>query len=124
LAVDPRSPCLIGVGQRTWHPDEVGDDGAPEPLEMWDDVVRRAGDDSGAGRRALAGIDSIDVVFCQTWQYDDAPARLAERLGIEPRRREYSGIGGTTPQVLVQNQAARIRIRIRAFAFSGLGPAQ
>ena len=31
-AVDPRTPCLIGVGQQTWHPEEVGDAGAPEPL--------------------------------------------------------------------------------------------
>jgi acetyl-CoA C-acetyltransferase len=108
VAVDPRAPCLIGVGQRTWHPDEVGDDGAPEPLAMWDDVVQRAADDSAAGRRALDRLDSIDVVFCQTWQYDDPPGRLAERLGVDPRRQEYSGIGGTTPQVLVQNQAARI----------------
>lgn len=108
MAVDPRTPCLIGVGQRTWHPDEVGDDGAPEPLAMWDDVSQRAADDSGAGRRALDRLDSLDVVFCQTWQYDDPPARLAERLGVDAGRQQYSGIGGTTPQVLVQNQAERI----------------
>lgn len=108
MAVDPRTPCLIGVGQRTWHPDEVGDDGAPEPLTMWDEVTRRAADDTGAGRRALQRLDSIDVVFCQTWQYDDPPGRLAARLGLDADRQRYSGIGGTTPQVLVQQQAARI----------------
>ena len=42
--VDPRAPCLIGVGQRTWHPDEVGEAGAPEPLVMWEEVARRAAD--------------------------------------------------------------------------------
>ena len=47
-------------------------------------------------------------MFCQTWQYDDPPARLAARLGAEPPRARYSGIGGTTPQVLVQDAAARI----------------
>ena len=106
---DPRTPCLIGVGQRTWHPDEVGEQGAPEPLEMWEDVARRAADDSGAGASALEALDAIDLVYCQTWQYDDPPARLAARLGAEPRRRNYSGIGGTTPQVLVQDTAARIQ---------------
>ena len=41
-AFDPRTPCLIGVGQQTWHPDEVADEGAPEPLAMWEDVTRAA----------------------------------------------------------------------------------
>ena len=105
---DPRTPCVIGVGQRTWHPDEVGEEGAPEPLAMWEDVARRAADDSGVGASALERLDAIDLVYCQTWQYDDPPGRLAERVGAEPRRRHYSGIGGTTPQVLVQDLAARI----------------
>ena len=106
---DPRTPCLIGVGQRTWHPDEVGEQGAPEPLDMWEDVARRAADDSGVGAAALEGLDAIDLVYCQTWQYDDPPGRLAARLGADPRRSYYSGIGGTTPQVLVQDTAARIQ---------------
>jgi acetyl-CoA C-acetyltransferase len=108
-AVDPRAPCLIGVGQRTWHPDEVGEEGAPEPLVMWEEVVRRAADDSGAGASTvLDRIDSLQIVYCQTWQYDDPPARLAAELGISPRHSYYSGIGGTTPQVLVNGAAERI----------------
>jgi acetyl-CoA C-acetyltransferase len=105
---DPRTPCVIGVGQRTWHPDEVGEEGAPEPLVMWEDVARRAAADSGVGASALERLDAIDLVYCQTWQYDDPPGRLAERIGAEPRRRHYSGIGGTTPQVLVQDLATSI----------------
>ena len=106
--VDPRAPCLIGVGQRTWHPDEVGEAGAPEPLVMWADVARRAADDAGAGSDVLDRLDSLQIVYCQTWQYDDAPARLAAELGITPRHSYYSGIGGTTPQVLVNGAAERI----------------
>lgn len=105
---DPRTPCLVGVGQQTWHPDDVGDAGAPEPLEMWETVARAAAEDSGAGAAALERLDALDIVYCQTWQYDDPPGRLAGRLHAEPRRRYYSGIGGTTPQVLVQDTAARI----------------
>ena len=37
-----------------------------------------------------------------------ADTRLAARLGCSPTRRHYSGIGGTTPQVLVQEAATRI----------------
>jgi acetyl-CoA C-acetyltransferase len=106
--VDPRSPCLIGVGTRTWHKADVGDAGAPEPLAMWEEVALAAAEDSGAGRTVLDRLDAIDVVYTQTWQYDDPAGRLSERLGVEPKRQYYSGIGGTTPQLLVQNLAEKI----------------
>ena len=102
MPVDPRAPCLIGVGNRTWHPEDVGDDGAPEPLVMWEEVARAAAADSGAGEVALDRLDALELVYCQTWQYDDPVGRLADRLGVRPKHRYYSGIGGTTPQVLVQ----------------------
>ena len=105
-AVDPRAPCIVGVGSRTWHPADTGEAGAPEPLVMWDEVTRAAADDSRAA--VLDRLDAVDIVYCQTWQYDDPVDRLCGRLGVSPRRRRYSGIGGTTPQVLVQEQAARI----------------
>ena len=107
MSIDPRSPCLIGVATHTWHPDEVGDRGAPEPLDMWAEVARQAALDA-CSERVLAAVDGLDVVYCQTCQYDDAPARLAERLGIEPRHRYYSGIGGTTAQQLVSRAGEAI----------------
>ncbi|HEX2384194.1 MAG TPA: hypothetical protein VHI95_16235, partial [Acidimicrobiales bacterium] len=39
---------------------------------------------------------------------DDPVRRLCDRLGIEPKHRFYSGIGGTTPQVLVDDAADAI----------------
>ncbi len=75
---------------------------------MWDAVARAAADDSCVGRAVLDRLDGIDIVYCQTWQYDDPVGRLAERLGVDPKRRHYSGIGGTTPQLLVQNLAEQI----------------
>jgi acetyl-CoA C-acetyltransferase len=107
MVIDPRSPCLVGVGQQTWHRGEHPD-GAPEPLLMWEHVARAAADDSGVGARLLEDLDALEIVYCQTWQYDDPTARLADRLGFTPKRRYYSGIGGTTPQVLVQDAATRI----------------
>ena len=53
----------------------------------------------------LAALESIDVVYSQSWQYDDAVGRLAERLGASPRRGRYSGIGGSVPHVLVTEVA-------------------
>ena len=73
---------------------------------MWETVTRAAEADTGV--RVLDRLDSVDIVYCQTWQYDAPVDRLCERLGISPRRRCYSGIGGTTPQVLVQDAAACI----------------
>jgi acetyl-CoA C-acetyltransferase len=97
---DPRTPCIIGVATHTWHPDVVGDDGAPEPLEMWEHVARLAERDAGKPG-LLAALDSVQIVYCQTWEYDDPVSRLAARLGTAPRHRHYSGIGGTTTQQLV-----------------------
>jgi acetyl-CoA C-acetyltransferase len=106
-SVDPRTPCIIGVATRTWHPDEVGPDGAPEPLEMWAHVANAAARDSG-GRSVLQAVDDLNIVYCQTCQYDDPPARLAQRLSIEPTNQFYSGIGGTTSQQLVAKAGASI----------------
>lgn len=108
MTVDPRSPCLVGVATRTWHQDDVGDVGAPEPLVMWEEVARAAADDSGAGAAVLDRLDAVDIVYTQTWQYDDPAERLCERLDVDPKRRYYSGIGGTTPQKLVQELGERI----------------
>ena len=111
MPADPRATCIIGVARRTWHPDDVGDAGAPEPLDMWEEMARTAATDSGSTDAAgvLAGLESIDVVYSQSWQYDDAVARLAERLGASPARRRYSGIGGSVPLVLATEVAQEIR---------------
>lgn len=96
---DPRSPCVIGVAQYVSRPD---DGPCPEPLDLWASCVREAAGD------ALAKVESLQVVYCQSWQYDDPAGRLAEELGIDPAHRHYSGIGGTTPQVLVNGLAESI----------------
>jgi acetyl-CoA C-acetyltransferase len=107
MAVDPRTPCLIGVGQRTWRPVNPDPVDAPEPLDMWEQVARAAAEDSGIPDLA-ADVDSLQIVYCQTWPYDDPVGRLCDRVGAQPRHRYYSGIGGTTPQVLVNHTAESI----------------
>lgn len=99
-----RSLCLIGASQRT----ERGG-GAPEPLVSWTDRAREAAKGAGV-EYALAHIDSLQVVYCQSWPYDDPVGRLATAIGADPRHRHYSGIGGTTPQLLV-NQTAEAMLR-------------
>ena len=123
MSADPRAACIIGVARHTWHPtdDEVVGAGgsAPEPLDMWERVTREAAADAGEGvgtgakdaaaAAVLAGLESIDVVYSQSWQYDDAVQRLAERVGASPARRRYSGIGGSVPQVLAFDAAREMR---------------
>ena len=117
MSADPRGTCIIGVARHTWHPDdadvESAGGAAPEPLDMWERMARAAADDAGAtaadGAAILGGLESIDVVYSQSWQYDDAVGRLAERLGSSPARRRYSGIGGSVPHVLATEVAREIR---------------
>jgi len=106
--IDGRAPCIVGVAARTWHPEEVGEQGAPEPLDMWVEVARAAAADASTRADVLSQLDSLQIVYCQTWQYDDAVARLAGRLGADPKHRYYSGIGGTTTQQLVDATAERM----------------
>jgi acetyl-CoA C-acetyltransferase len=93
VAVNPRTPCVIGVAQCTIRPPAQP---APEPLELWADVCRQAAADSGASGDVLAAADSLSVTFLQSWRYDDPALRLAESLALPPGRRAYSGIGGMT----------------------------
>ncbi len=101
VSVNPRSPCIVGVAQRTVRPPEGP---APEPLESWVELATAAAADSGAAD-VLTRLDSVQIVYCQSWQYDDPVGRLCERIGASPRHSLYSGIGGTTPQVLVDDVA-------------------
>jgi acetyl-CoA C-acetyltransferase len=100
VPTDPRAPCLIGVSRRTWR-----EEPAPEPLDMWETVARAAASDAGYPD-ALSGLQSLGVVYCQSWDYDDPCTRLAGRLGADPAQRSYSGLGGSVPVRLVSDAAA------------------
>jgi acetyl-CoA C-acetyltransferase len=104
MALDPRTPVLIGVGQ--WSNRVDRGEPAAEPADMMAEALRRAGEDSGAGARVLAGADAVRVSQSLSRQYPN-PARLvAERLGATPRDEAVSPIGGNEPQALVA-QASR-----------------
>ncbi len=107
MSVDPRAVCVIGVGQRTWRPDDpsLADGCAPEPLAMWEEVVRAAAADAGAPGLSIG---ALRVIYTQSWNYDDPAGRLAERLGIVPADQGYTGIGGTRPLQELRSLAERI----------------
>jgi acetyl-CoA C-acetyltransferase len=103
VPVNPNAPCLVGAYQHTWP--KSPDVDAPEPLAMWERVVRAAAASVRTKHDVLRAIESLQIVYSQSWQYDDPVGRLTDRLGIAPKHRLYSGIGGTTPQLLVQEAA-------------------
>ena len=72
---------------------------------MWESLAREAADDAGSPD-ALKALQSLQVVFSQSWEYDDPCGRLAERLGADPARRAYSGLGGSVPVRLASEAAA------------------
>lgn len=104
MALDQRTPVLVGVGQ--WS-NRVDRGEAPvEPADMMAEALLRAGADSGAGARILTAADAVRVSQSLSRQYPN-PARLvAERLGATPRDEAVTPIGGNEPQALVA-QASR-----------------
>jgi acetyl-CoA C-acetyltransferase len=100
--VDPRTPVLIGGGQLSQRVDR-----GEEPLEPVDLIVealRRAAASAGIADDALRGADAVHIVSLLSWRYRDPGALVAQRLGAAPRDTSVSGMGGNSPQSLV-NQA-------------------
>ena len=83
---------------------------APSRSTLWADTALAAAADAlpGAGQRVLDAADSLQIVYCMSWPYDDPSTASPTRSASTPRHRLYSGIGGTTPQVLVQDAARAI----------------
>ena len=110
-------PILVGAAQavQRWNGEGVPDD----PLRLMARAARMALDDAGSARLA-ARIDRVAVVNVLTWSYADAPGELAARLGLAPKERVYTSIGGNTPQYLVNRAAEALAAgRCRAVLLAG-----
>ena len=106
MALDPRTPVLVGAGQ--WSNRVDRGEPAVEPAEMMAEALRRAADDSGAGSRALVEADAVRVSRSLSRNYRN-PARLvAERVGATPRDEAVTPIGGNEPQALVAQSSRDI----------------
>jgi acetyl-CoA C-acetyltransferase len=105
MAVDPRTPVIIGVGQHLQREDDLA--AAADPVALMAEAVRHATAD--AGLRAVPAAPSLRVVAMLSWQYGNAPAVLAERLGIAPTDLAGTPHGGNSPQSLVNHTAGEIQ---------------
>jgi len=122
MALDPRTPVVVGVGQVATPPDAGLDPAArPEPLELMTAALLAAAEDcdgapdggaAPAGHFLVRAADSIRVVASLGWSVPD-PARLvAARLGFaegeEPAQLMVSSIGGNNPQALMHDACLAI----------------
>jgi acetyl-CoA C-acetyltransferase len=104
--IDPRAPVIVGVGQVNQH---VAPDVARAPADLLADAARAADDDADANTSLLARVDVIAVAAIGSWRYADPGAFVARLLGVEPKLTAVSAVGGNSPQVLVDEFAARIQ---------------
>ena len=118
MAIDPRTPVIVGVGQVLHHPDKVsGPEDLVEPLDLMVDALRRAAEDidgvvegapSPLGTRLLSKIDRLTSVVSFTWRTANPSLLVAERLGIHPSDLAVTATGGCMPQKLVADAATAI----------------
>lgn len=101
-----RHPIIIGIGQLRNRSVEERD--AREPAELIAEAIELALQDTGAGGAVRAAVDALEVVNVISWAYSDLPGLLTERLGITPRHRQHSDVGGNQPPRLVDLAARRI----------------
>jgi acetyl-CoA C-acetyltransferase len=104
VALDPRTPVVVGVGQRLQRPADVAD--ALEPVGLMALAVEAAGADAGAP--GLLAKTQLVAVVRGFWRYPDPGRLVAERIGATNARTLLSEDGGNTPQSLVNALAARI----------------
>lgn len=103
VMIDPRTPVIVGVGQRTQRCDDPAD--ALEPIDLLREAARAAGLDAVAPA-LMEQVDTIAVVDMVSWRYPDPGALLARRLGLRDAPRTVTTtVGGNSPQLLVNELA-------------------
>lgn len=103
--MDPRTPVIVGVAQRSQRPDDLST--ALEASALMTACVRDAAADAGAP--ALLGqLDAVAVVY-GAWRYLDPGRLIANDVGSPDARTLMSYHGGNTPQSYVNAMASRIQ---------------
>jgi acetyl-CoA C-acetyltransferase len=118
MALDPRTPVIVGVGQITNRADpDVDLADRPEPAVLMADALRRAAEDcdgvavggvSPAGDQLLKKATSLRVVGTLGWRVVNPALAVGELLGIDPPELVFTGVGGNMPQSLLNDSALAI----------------
>jgi acetyl-CoA C-acetyltransferase len=104
MALDPRTPVIIGTGQILQRTDSPAD--AMDPVAMMVEAIRVASSD--AGLSSVPNPDAIRVVGLLAWNYGNPAHFIAKDLGVSPKELGLSGMGGNTPQTLVNKASVEI----------------
>lgn len=108
MAIPPRTPVIIGVGQVTDRPlRDASPDSRPQPLDLMVDALERAAHDAGAPD-VLNAIDELVAISSFTWHTNDPALLVAQRLGLSDVKTRLTPIGGNVAQKLVHESARRI----------------
>src|SRR4051812_46370935 len=107
MALDPRTPVVVGVGQFMRKPTIDDLDGIGDNVAMMAEAARRAASDSGATDpdALVRGLDSVRVVQIMSWRLQHPSAALAAALDAEPKQLQQSTTGGNSPQALLNGAA-------------------
>lgn len=106
MTIDPRTPVIVGVGQRSQRVDR----GEPElePIDLMVVAAQAALGDAGVADPSA--IDSVRTVSLLSWRYANPGAMVAERLGIgHAVDSGVSAMGGNSPQMLLNQTALDIQ---------------
>jgi acetyl-CoA C-acetyltransferase len=112
MALDPRTPVLVGVGQVSERPDPGRPlEGRAEPVELMARALRAAAADcggAGSGQRLIGRVGSLRIMVPLSWRYINPGILVAERLGISPAEQALTAIGGNNPQTVASLTARAI----------------
>ena len=106
MTLDPRTPVLIGNGQVLQREDDFTK--VRDPASLMSETLHIAATD--AGLNSLPDPDALWVCALLSWNYRNPAAVVAGHAGVRPRTFGLSGMGGNTPQSLV-NKAALLMQR-------------
>lgn len=106
MALDPRTPVVIGVGQVV-NRDEGGIAEATEPAGLMVEALRAAEADCGTGG-VLSRAGVVAAVPVISWRYQDPGRIVADAVGASDATTWYPSMGGNTPQMLVTRLAAAV----------------
>ncbi|HVV37873.1 MAG TPA: acetyl-CoA acetyltransferase [Acidimicrobiales bacterium] len=107
MALDPRTPVVVGVGQLMRKPTVDDLDGIGDNIQMMAEAARRAAQDSGAGdpTKFLASVQSVRTVAVMSWRLKHPSGALAAAIDADPKQFQQSTVGGNSPQMLMTSAA-------------------
>ena len=105
MAIDPRTPVIVGAAQVTDRVDDPTQ--ARTPLELMVDALHSAAIDADAPG-CLPGLDVIGVAG-GLWRYTDPGRQVADLVGAVDAGTLVTSWSGHSPQLLFNDLAARIR---------------